>query len=73
MSRKLKIFYALEAFVTLLLIACLFGVVDSAGQCFVTFTQWAEFTKWNCGIYAVGNVGEHVSKNIHPNGPVASA
>ena len=25
------------------------------------FTQWAEFVKWVFGIYAAGNVGEHVS------------
>lgn len=26
--------------------------------------EWVEFVKWIFGIYAVGNVGEHVSKNI---------
>jgi|TARA_R110000744_G_scaffold375482_4_gene488971 hypothetical protein len=25
------------------------------------FSQWAEFVKWVFGIYAAGNVGEHVS------------
>lgn len=25
------------------------------------FGQWAEFVKWVFGIYAAGNVGEHVS------------
>ena len=46
-----------------------------AGLCFLAastfvvlgkadFTGWAEFTKWIFGIYAAGNVGEHVSKGI---------
>lgn len=25
------------------------------------FGQWSEFVKWVFGIYAAGNVGEHVS------------
>ena len=25
------------------------------------FSQWSEFVKWVFGIYAAGNVGEHVS------------
>ena len=28
------------------------------------FYGWAEFVKWIFGIYAAGNVGEHVSTNI---------
>jgi len=28
------------------------------------FQGWAEFTKWIFGIYAAGNVGEHVSNNV---------
>ena len=28
------------------------------------FAGWAEFVKWIFGIYAAGNVGEHVSTNI---------
>ena len=28
------------------------------------FTGWAEFVKWIFGIYAAGNVGEHVSTNM---------
>jgi len=28
------------------------------------FQGWAEFTKWIFGIYAAGNVGEHVSNSI---------
>ena len=28
------------------------------------FAGWAEFVKWVFGIYAAGNVGEHVSSNI---------
>jgi hypothetical protein len=46
-----------------------------AGLCFLAatafvvlgkadFQGWAEFTKWIFGIYAAGNVGEHVSKGI---------
>jgi len=46
-----------------------------AGACFIAasafvvlgkadFQGWADFTKWIFGIYAAGNVGEHVSKSI---------
>ena len=28
------------------------------------FAGWAEFVKWVFGIYAAGNVGEHVSSNM---------
>ena len=28
------------------------------------FAGWAEFVKWIFGIYAAGNVGEHVSKGM---------
>jgi len=65
-SRKYRIFVVLQVFVTLLFLACLAGVTDSAGQCFVIFDQWSEFTKWNVGIYMTLNVGEHVAKNIQP-------
>jgi hypothetical protein len=27
-----------------------------------TFQEWADFTKWIFGLYAAGNVGEHVAK-----------
>ena len=45
------------------------GVCFLAASTFVIlgkadFQGWAEFTKWIFGIYAAGNVGEHVSKNI---------
>ena len=44
-----------------------------AGMCFVAatgvllygscvFVEWADFTKWIFGLYAAGNVGEHVAK-----------
>jgi hypothetical protein len=44
-----------------------------AGICFVAattalilkqapFNEWADFTMWIFGIYAAGNVGEHVAK-----------
>ena len=47
-----------------------------AGVCFIAasvfvglgkadFAGWAEFVKWVFGIYAAGNVGEHVSTNIN--------
>ena len=26
------------------------------------FTDWADYTKWVFGLYAAGNVGEHVAK-----------
>ena len=29
------------------------------------FGQWSEFVKWVFGIYAAGNVGEHVSKKVN--------
>jgi hypothetical protein len=46
-----------------------------AGVCFIAasvfvvlgkadFSGWAEFTKWIFGIYAAGNVGEHVSNSM---------
>ena len=46
-----------------------------AGVCFIAasvfvglgradFAGWADFVKWVFGIYAAGNVGEHVSTNI---------
>ena len=28
------------------------------------FTGWADFVKWIFGIYAAGNVGEHVSTKM---------
>lgn len=44
-----------------------------AGICFVsataallygaaTFSEWGDFVKWVFGLYAAGNVGEHVAK-----------
>tara|TARA_B100001094_G_scaffold161147_1_gene155890 strand:- start:5511 stop:5684 length:174 start_codon:yes stop_codon:yes gene_type:complete len=27
-----------------------------------TFQEWGDFTKWIFGLYAAGNVGEHVAK-----------
>lgn len=73
MSRKLKIFITLQSFVTLVYMACFAGFFDPDGQCFIVFDQWADFTKWNVGIYSVGNVGEHVSKNLNPkpNEPIS--
>ena len=46
-----------------------------AGVCFIAasvfvglgradFAGWADFVKWVFGIYAAGNVGEHVSSNM---------
>jgi len=46
-----------------------------AGVCFIAasvfvvlgkaeFQGWADFTKWIFGIYAAGNVGEHVSNSM---------
>ena len=31
-----------------------------AGQ--ASFVEWADFVKWIFGLYAAGNVGEHVAK-----------
>ena len=30
------------------------------------FQGWSDFVKWVFGIYAAGNVGEHVSKKNNP-------
>lgn len=27
-----------------------------------SFTEWGDFVKWIFGLYAAGNVGEHVAK-----------
>ena len=51
-----------------------------AGVCFLAatifvgigkadFAGWAEFVKWIFGIYAAGNVGEHVAKKVEINTP----
>ena len=45
------------------------GVCFLAASVFVIlgkaeFTGWADFVKWVFGIYAAGNVGEHVSTGI---------
>tara|TARA_Y100000593_G_C4085498_1_gene225948 strand:- start:134 stop:322 length:189 start_codon:yes stop_codon:yes gene_type:complete len=45
------------------------GVCFLAASIFVAigkadFTGWADFVKWVFGIYAAGNVGEHVSTGI---------
>ena len=36
--------------------AMLGGIADFGG--------WADFTKWIFGLYAAGNVGEHVAKKV---------
>ena len=33
------------------------------------FYGWAEFVKWIFGIYAAGNVGEHVASKVEINTP----
>ena len=47
-----------------LLCACVCFVSASGallyGAC--AFVEWADFTKWIFGLYAAGNVGEHVAK-----------
>ena len=45
------------------------GVCFLAASTFVIlgkadFQGWADFVKWVFGIYAAGNVGEHVSSNL---------
>ena len=45
------------------------GILFVAASVFVIlgkadFQGWADFTKWVFGIYAAGNVGEHVSKKL---------
>ena len=45
------------AFAVLLFVSSVIFV--ATGQ--ADFGQWAEFVKWVFGIYAAGNVGEHVS------------
>jgi len=44
--------FAMILFIT----SIVFVAIDKAD-----FTQWADFVKWVFGIYAAGNVGEHVS------------
>ena len=50
-SRKL-----LSAFVCFV-IASICLVLETA-----TFQEWGDFVKWIFGLYAAGNVGEHVAK-----------
>lgn len=38
-------------------IACLCLAIQTA-----TFQEWGDFVKWIFGLYAAGNVGEHVAK-----------
>tara|TARA_R110002167_G_scaffold171307_1_gene369309 strand:- start:21 stop:221 length:201 start_codon:yes stop_codon:yes gene_type:complete len=45
------------AFAVLLFVSSVIFV--ATGQ--ADFGQWSEFVKWVFGIYAAGNVGEHVS------------
>jgi len=45
------------------------GICFLAASTFVVlgkadFQGWADFTKWIFGIYAAGNVGEHVSNKM---------
>ena len=44
-------------FATVLFVASIVFVATKQAD----FVQWAEFVKWVFGIYAAGNVGEHVS------------
>lgn len=30
-----------------------------------TFDQWSDFIKWVFGLYAAGNVGEHISDKLN--------
>ena len=46
------------------LAACVFVAIGKAD-----FYGWAEFVKWIFGIYAAGNVGEHVAKKVEVNTP----
>ena len=47
-----KLMFAMILFIT----SIVFVAINKAD-----FTQWADFVKWVFGIYAAGNVGEHVS------------
>jgi len=47
--------FAILLFVT----SVVFVSIDKA-----SFREWASFVQWVFGIYAAGNVGEHVSKTI---------
>ena len=57
MSEKLsrKLILAITLFVA----SIVFLLTDYAD-----FSQWADFVKWVFGIYAAGNVGEHVSQKM---------
>jgi len=50
-----KMFLALTLFV--IASVCLFTGIAQ-------FTDWGEFSKWLFGIFAVGNLGEHVGKQF---------
>ena len=34
-----------------------------------TFVEWGDFIKWLFGLYAAGNVGEHVAKKKRNDSP----
>lgn len=53
-SRKLIFAIAIAAISS---IAFFMGKLDA--------TEWENIIKWTMGGYMVGNVGEHVAKNIH--------
>lgn len=50
-----KLLFALTLFIT----SVCFVIFDQAA-----FSEWVDFTKWVFGIYAAGNVGEHLSTKI---------
>lgn len=33
---------------------------------YALFSEWSDFVKWIFGLYAAGNVGEHVSTKMKP-------
>lgn len=48
---------------TLLVISIVFVYLDKAN-----FVDWANFIQWVFGIYAAGNVGEHISTKSSKKG-----
>ena len=45
---------------------CFISATIMLGIGIATFVEWADFLKWIFGLYAAGNVGEHVAKEKKP-------
>ena len=52
---------------------CFASASIALGAGLADFQGWSDFVKWVFGIYAAGNVGEHVSKKKEPETAVENA